>query len=289
MIINNPNIFYMMSGLINDEYTNWASFDGYVYELITEIQKIKFDDNVKKWFDNAKLLDGSINPYWPRGFAMVAAAINHPQGLKNHSEHEQWLFHVPDVLEYMKSMFENSSARQKWDEIISSRHDMWLEIVDKASEIMQSFSEGKAPIFNFAPNLLVHPYETNFITVGNSITIIAYEPDVESMLHEACHVLIRPYTHYFENCDDYYFADYIKMADMGYYAEGIIEECFVRAISTVLAGGGVRRLATHANQGFGAVPYIGQQFEQGLLSIDKLEHLILEVIYVFMGKYPTGS
>ena len=117
-----------------------------------------------------------------------------------------------------------------------------------------------------------------FVRIDDRIITIAFNPDVESMLHETLHTEVAKYRNIIATLDKVYkfdgFADFLKMREYGYMQDfetqeeyidaylRVVEECLVRGISTALAGGGAKRLAEHANAGFGSVPYIGNCFQE---------------------------
>lgn len=121
----------------------------------------------------------------------------------------------------------------------------------------------------FCPNLFAH-YSADFVHIENRILTIAAVPDVETMLHETLHSAMAQYQKEIISFAVKYglssFANREKMLQYGYMNDEssaalshVIEECFVRAFSVVLAGRSERRLQFHAEYGCDSVPYIASQ------------------------------
>ena len=318
-VSNNPNIFYMAAGLVaakeKDEYTYWNTFDGYIYDLIEKINEISINDYTRDWFRRAETGQVNVNPYWPRGSAMHSATFflqnddfNVDEFLRFYygtgvrdpvgdEDFRSWIMDVPRILSYMKGMYSTSSAWEAWCAIVENRKTDWESIAKNAQEVLSEFFVNNAPKMLFSPNLLIHFCETNFVHLHDSIVTIAYQPDVESMIHEALHTEVSKHRDIINTLHEAYkindFFDYLRMLDYGYLHQfetqeentasylHVVEECLVRGISTVLAGGGERRLAAHANSGFGCVPYIGRCFTEKQPNAAQLGDFISNVIRNF--------
>jgi len=267
-----------------------------ICDFAREVKVMPLDDNVRLWFEKARTGQVTVNPYWPRGHAVLSASffvngcdfdigghmtfldetgVTDPIGRENFIS---WIAELPYMLAYMEE-----KVAGFWDgycnlqSILAVNNDA---IVSEARKIAGDFFGAGAYELFFTPNPLYSPYATDFIRIGNRIIVIGHSCDVESMLHEALHVEVAKHrdliSAYVLKHGHGNFADIAKMTKLGYITEDkmmhgddykphyvrVIEECIVRGISTVLAGGGDSRLAVHANDGFGSVPAIGVLFRQ---------------------------
>ena len=148
---------------------------------------------------------------------------------------------------------------------------IWNTIIDEATKTAGTFFEEKMPLIVFSPNLF-SAYSTDFVRIGNQIITIAAEPDVESMLHETLHTVVSAYRgkimEFSIKNELIGFANQEKMIEFGYMVDysadsitHVIEECFVRAISVVLANKSDERLLFHAEFGCDSVPNIASHFK----------------------------
>jgi len=309
-IENNPNIFYMTAGLVNDEYTYWHTADGNVYDLICEIQKIDIDSGIREWFNHTKTEMLTTNPYWPRGFAMIVATLFIKDGnffLNEFMDYFQqfgsvafygadfhkWIANVPNILSYMENKFAGTTAWKKWHSMIDDAAGEWKPVMDEAERILADFYKGStAPNVAFTPNLLTDLYDVNYIRMDNKVDVITYWPDTEIMMRGALHAEISKHSNKIATFVERYglrdFADISKYSEYGYRHDHsnescvrIISECFVRGISAVLSGGGIRRLAVLANYGFGSAPFIGQCFMEMRPKAKQLDGFIDRVLCGF--------
>ncbi|MCL2217386.1 MAG: hypothetical protein FWB91_10260 [Defluviitaleaceae bacterium] len=315
-IENNKKIYAIACGMVASGYDLYTSMVGDIYNFAQDVATLSLDAHVREWFQKTKTGQVNVNPYWPRGHAVISAVffVNESgfdidsfmkffdeSGITDPISKEDfldWIAELPSMLAYMEE-----KAAGLWDrycKLVEWLTDGYEPIINEACKIAKDFFGKDTKELLFAPNPLYSLYATDFVRIGNKIIVIGLSCDVESMLHESLHVEVAKYRdkisaftieHWHGN-----FADTAKMIDLGYinhqaithvddykpaYAR-VIEECFVRGISTVLAGGGVRRLSVHANNGFGSVPAIGFFFEKLRPKAHDLGEFITHVLREFI-------
>jgi len=289
-VVNNRNLFYVLAGLVSSGANAYDHNDLEVSALAEQIVGLDISGNVKTWFSRAKTGQIEVNPYWPRGSAIATAcffvkdgvfdidacfdffestgAMIDPIGV---DDLRAWIIYLPEILAYFEAL---PSIQVLWDEycrIVNFRMLEWNKIIDEATITAEMFFGENAPKMNFTPNLF-SAYSTDFVRIGNQITVIAPGPDVESMLHETLHTVVAVYREKIMGFSVKNglvgFANRDKMMEYGYMADDsadsithVIEECFVRAISVVLAKKSDERLQFHAKYGCDSVPFIASHFK----------------------------
>jgi len=289
MIENNKNLFYAQTGLILTGANAYDRNDAEVADLAGKIADLHFNKDVVVWFSRSKTGQVEVNPYWPRGSALSvacffinnddfntnaffsfleSAAFTDPVGI---DDFRAWIISLPDVLSYIDAL---PDARLLWDDyckIINARVPKWNNAINEAAKTLRDFFGGSAPEIGFAPNLF-SCYSVDFVRVNNKIITIAAEPDIEIILHETLHTAVAVYREkiirFANNFGLSGLADRKKMIELGYMADDssgsaahAIEECFVRAISAVLAGESGERLNMHSEFGFNGAPLIAARFK----------------------------
>jgi hypothetical protein len=311
----NRKIYAVTCGMVASGYDLYTSAVGDIYWFAQEVANLSMSENVRSWFEKARTGQVAVNPYWPRGHAVLSAAfftegknfdidgfmsffdntgVSDPIGRK---EFIEWISQLPLMLEYM-----DEKASSLWEKYCGL-FTWWLssgrKSIEEACKISNEFFGDAAMELSFIPNPLYSPFATDFVRIGNKLIVIGHSCDAESMLHEALHIEIAKYrdkiTTFINEHGYANFANFSKMIEMGYINQNainhaddykpayahVIEECFVRGISTALAEGGARRLSAHANEGFGSVPAIGLFFEKMRPKADCLGEFM---DYVF-GRY----
>jgi hypothetical protein len=288
---NNPKIFYLACGLLAEGDRRYDRDDAEIAALADKIRKVSLDADILQWFNLAKTGQVKENPYWPRGHAMLMAALFMEEGAKfdinrftafldsinmqdpvGKEEFRQWINRLPEILTYAEGIF-----RDFWKEycqIIFARTNSWMPKIEASRRLLKEFFGG-IPNLVLVPNLFADPFAADFVTIrDDTVTVIACKPDIESMLREVFHEEVAKYRDkitVFSEEQGYElgdFADAEKMRELGYMqnsdniAHVIIEECFVRALSAILAGGGERRLESHVDMGFTGLPAIGNYFRE---------------------------
>jgi len=294
-IKNNPKIFYLACGLLAVGDTRYDHADAEVAALAGKIceasQDAALDENILAWFGASKTEQVEVNPYWPRGHAMLAATLfinddadfnidqfmeftNNinmidPIGKENF---RNWISRLPEVLEYIEDNF-----RVFWKEyckIIFDRTAGWAPAIEASRRPLRDFfGRDSIPNMVLAPNLFASPFSADFVRLDDTIIVIACKPDVESILHEALHAEVAKcrgsITTFGEEHGVASFADAEKMQELGYMIDDeaasiahVIEECFVRALSSILAYGNEGRLQIHVDCGFTGLPTIAKHFEK---------------------------
>lgn len=285
----NQNLFYVLAGLVSSGSDAYDHNDVEVTALAERIVSLDITENIKAWFCRARTGQVEVNPYWPRGSALSSAcfymengtfdsdsyfsffestAISDPIGI---DDFHSWVVQLPHVLSYMESSPDFQPLWSEYKRIISSRESKWILIIDKAKKTAQEFYRNNCPEMIFSPNLFA-TYNTDFVRIGNKIITIASEPDVESMLHETLHTSIAKYRERVQEFSQKHglmnFANRDRMMEFGYMEDDsassithVIEECFVRALSVVLAGKDEERLRAHVDFGCDGVPFIASHFK----------------------------
>lgn len=318
-IVNNLNIFCMAAGLVaaeGENYTYWNTMSGDTYRLVREASEVPIDEEIKDWFLRAKRRKWHGNPYAPRGFAMHVAThfiedghfdlnsflgffeqtrLKDPVGEK---DFEDWIVKVPDILLYMKKVFADSLALQMWDQDVEDCKKQWTLELKQAQDVLSDFYVQDAPRVIFSPNLLIDYYEMSSMWMGDSVITMAHWPLLESVLYE---VLRKTISQHRDTIKAFpcrgMVSSSVEIRDAEYWqwqsgqktredytAEHLrmVEDCFARGISTVMAGGGVPRLAEHANEGFGSVPFIGSSFKESKPKVAQLDVFIEDVLRHFI-------
>ena len=284
----NRNLFFVLAGLVSSGANAYDHNDTDVSALAERIVKLDISESIRTWFSRARTGQVEVNPYWPRGSALSTAcfyiekgffdidtffsffdstAISDPIGM---DDFRTWISELPDILLYMETQFDILSLWDEYNRIIDKRLSKWICVIDEAKKAAQGFYGDNAPDMSFSPNLFA-TYSTDFVRIGNKIITIAAEPDVESMLHETLHTIVAAYRDRILTFSEQHglmgFANRDKMMEFGYMEDDsassithVIEECFVRAISVVLAGKRDERLYVHAEYGCDSVPFIASHF-----------------------------
>jgi len=286
----NRKLFFVLAGLVSSGANAYDHNDTEVAALAERIVSLDISINIRTWFSHARTGQVEVNPYWPRGSALSAAcffvekgifdidtffsffestAISDPIGI---DDFRLWISELPKVLLYMETQSDLQSLWDEYNRIVEKRMPKWICVIDEANKTAQRFYNDNAPEMSFSPNLF-SAYSTDFVRTGNKIITIAAEPDIESMLHETLHTIVAAYRDriltYSEKHGLIGFADRDKMMELGYMEDDsassithVIEECFVRAISVVLAGKNDERLCVHAEFGCDGVPFIASHFKK---------------------------
>ena len=314
----NRNLFYVLAGLISSGADAYDHNDADVSALAEGIRDLEIAENTKTWFSRARTGQVKVNPYWPRGSALSAAcffvnnevfdidaffsfyestAISDPIGL---DDFRSWVIELPQVLLYMERLSGILALWSEYRRVVDSRTPKWASLIDEAGKTAQRFYGDNVPEMSFSPNLFA-AYSTDFVRIGNKIITIAAEPDVESMMHETLHTIIAAYRGkilvFAEKHGLMGFADRDKMIELGYMEDDsvssithAIEECFVRALSVLLAGKGDERLRAHAEFGCDGVPFIASHFKNIRPAANELGAFIDAVLTeMTINKKPTGA
>ena len=289
-IKNNPKIFYLACGLLAEGDMRYDKNDVEVAALADKIQRASreasLDAEILQWFNLAKTGQIEPNPYWPRGQAMMMAIfftddsnkldidqlmtflestdIKDPIG---DDEFREWIGRLPEVLAYTESIF-----RVFWKEyckIIFVRTGNWMPEIEASRKPLKEFFGKNPPNLVLAPNLFADPFSADFVRCDDdAVILIACKPDIERMLQEALRGVIAKY--------DEKFAAVCEDGDEGEEHSKALatQECFIRALSTILAGGDQGRIQSHVNSGFTSVPAIAKCYEKHRPKADSLGDFI---------------
>jgi len=288
-IKNNPKIFYLACGLLANGYTQYDHDDAEIVALAKKIQEAAqqatLDAEIMQWFDSEAA-----------GQAMQMAAV-YTEDAKTSN--------LNDIVASMESIF-----RGFWKEycgIMFARTNGWMPEIEAARRpLREFFGRDNIPNMVLSANLFASPGSTDFVNIsdgGADTTIhIACKPDMEGILRG---VLRTTLTQHSEKivafCVDNSakaFVDAEKMQELGYIlvvevdddgedgepehdiAETTtisplaIEECFARALSTVLTGGSDERQQLHIGEGFTALADIVKYYEEHRPRADSLGDFI---------------
>lgn len=288
-IENNRNLFFACAGLAASGSDGHDHADREVSELVGKIRAAGFPQNAKAWFARARTGQVEVNPYWPRGSCLASACffvddahrfdadayfafLENAGGIADpigQDDFMEWILQLPFFLRLLE---EHPAAPALWSDycrIVENRSPDWRAMLEKAARAARAFFGDDAPEMAFCPNLFT-PYSADFVRVGKRIVTISSAPDAETMLHETMHVAVAEYRMEITSFARTYglgaFADRGRMMEFGYMADEsassaahAIEECFVRALSTVLSGQNGERPQVHVRYGFDSVPFIASR------------------------------
>jgi len=288
-IKNNPKIFYLACGLLVEGDRRYDKHDAEIVALADKIRKVQIDKSVVQWFNLAKTGQVDENPYWPRGHAILMAALymeeNENYGINHFSDYlesvnmkdpvgraefRDWFSRLPVILTYTEAQFRG--FWKEYCEIMFARTSSWMPEIQASRTPIKEFFGAAAPNLVLAPNLFASPFAADFLRFDdNVITLIASKPNVEIMLTEILNAEIAKHHDKFSSFGSKYglagFADAAKMKKLGYMQENssaciadVIEECFVRALSIILAGGDEGRMKRHVSYGFTGLNIISNYF-----------------------------
>ena len=266
-IKNNPKIFYLACGLIAEGDRRYDLDDIEITALADKIRKISVQPDILQWFNLAKTGQVEVNPYWPRGHAMMMATLFldgaefdidrftaflesvNMQDPIGEDEFREWIGRLPEILTYSESIFRD--FWKEYCEIMFARTTGWApEIEASRQPLKEFFGRSNMPNLVFAPNLFASPFAADFVHFDNIVTMIACKPDVENVLQEVLRARVAEHS------------EKIAAFCEEHSNEHVTEECFVRTLSTILAGGGEGRMQSHVNCGFIGVPAIAKYFEE---------------------------
>ena len=307
-IENNKFLFLACVGLTASGSDGYDHDDSDVSNIVGMIHNADLSDHIKEWFARARTGQVEVNPYWPRGSCLASACffvnnefhfddglfftflestgvINDPISFEDFKE---WIL---GIASFLRLLNEHSAIPALWNEycrIVKNRSPQWSGMVEKAVSAAQDFFGNDAPEMIFNPNLFT-PYSADFVRVGNRIITISSTPDAETMLHETIHTAIAKYraaiTAFAKTYGLSGFANKEKMIEFGYMENEssssiahVIEECFVRAFSTVLSGKNEERLRFHARYGCDSVPFIASHIHRVRPSYKELGNFVTSIL-----------
>jgi len=180
-------------------------------------------------------------------------------------EFREWIGRSPEILTYIEDVF-----RGFWNEycrIMLARTPQWAPKIEASHRpLKEFFGRGNVPNLVLAPNLFASPFATDFVKLEGATAMIACKPDVENILQEVLRDSVGLHS------------KKIAVFCEEYGDEYVTQECFVRALSTILAGGGEGRMQSHVNCGFVGVPTIAKYFEEHRPKAENLTDFIETVL-----------
>ncbi len=279
---NNRHLFLVGIGLAASGHDG---YDSVLSALIDRIRAVGISDGIGAWFSRARTGKVAINPYWPRGSALAVACFYlerdcdlnlqaftafleetgmiDPIGLEDFLE---WISELPDML---RTLDAHPAMPALWDaycRILEAHTDLWRGMTEKAIRGAHAFFGANAPELCFQPYLF-YAKASDFVQIGMRVITLSAAHDPETMLHETMHTALSTQREtlidFANECGLAGFADRDRMHAFGYLVDDsaesaahVMEECFVRALSTWYAGGGDDRLRMHAAFGCTSVPMI---------------------------------
>ena len=275
-IENNKFLFYINAGLILSGYDQYDHEDTEIAALANRIRDADYPIEFKPWFARARTGQVRVAPYWPRMAMLMSAcffidgeyafaadsffcfieSVGKPDPI-GIDDLRRWISELPNVLQQIDALPFSAELWDEYSRIVAARMPDWNEQIHKS---VKAFFGSEAPQLAFNPNLFASPYSADFVRVDGRIITIAASPDAEAVLHETLHTLIAQHRAQITDFAERYglgaFADKTKMLEFGYMQNestasivDVIEECFVRALSVELSGGGDERLLSHAEFG----------------------------------------
>jgi hypothetical protein len=309
MITNSRALFLVNIGFIHAGADFHSREDVPIVALVDEIHLLKLPADVTAWFHKARTGQVEVNPFYPRGSDLAAACFFLQDGKLNidayysflaecgtndpigASDFRGWIEQFTEILSVMLSLPDVIPLWHKYETIVADRSGHWREMISTAQSALHTCYDKTAPNLIFCPNLF-NQYLADFVRQDHQLIVIASEPNMESMLHEALHPLFAAcrdlFVAYAEKNGIALFADEAAMLKMGYMADTlatstahVLEECFVRALSVALSGCESARIAFHRDCGFRLTPYLAEQFGE----IERNHVNILQVVKLTLNAY----
>jgi predicted nucleotidyltransferase len=309
MITNIRELFLVNIGLIHVGANFHSPADEQFCRLVENIRALDLPTEMNDWFCKARTRQVEVNPFYPRGSDLAAACFFLQDGKLNkdayysfleecgthdpigESDFREWMEHFTEILLHMLSLSGVISLWYEYENIIAERSEQWRDMVVGSQNLINGYYGNNAPELAFCPNLF-NQYLADFVRLDNRLIVIAAEPNAEAMLHEALHPLVAECRSLFMEYADKHgitlFADEAAMLQMGYMADTsaeskthVLEECFVRALSVTLSGGGSARADFHKNSGFRLTAYLAERFGKS----DVTREIITRVVNDVLSEY----
>ena len=270
----NHGVFAITAGLVATGYDmyNTGVVDIDILSLARKVSQLQLDDSVRFWFECARTNQVSLNPYWPRGHYAVMAAVLGRLPDDFDTQHLDWMQYITMALLVMYEA--TAELFGTYQEMVTRRGPRWEPAYQQGLAALQDFFEADwTERVLFVPNLLMSPYATDYVQKGNTTVVIGAALDAESIVHEVLHTSLAAcrdiITAYAAQHGTQGFACPVAMKELNYMRDSsvkscvvAIEECIVRALSSIMTGGGTKRLEAHADMGFLGAGNVGRLYAE---------------------------
>jgi len=270
----NHGVFAMAAGLVAAGYNmyNTGVVDIDVLSLARKASQLQIDDSIRFWFECARTNQVSVNPYWPRGHYAVISAYQGKLPSDLDPQHLDWIQYIPMALLVMYEA--TIDLFGIYQDMVTKREPGWKPAYHHGLTALQDFFETDCTErVLFVPNLLMSPHATDFVQKNDVTVVIGATLDAESIVHEVLHTSLAAcrdtLAAYAAQRGTQGFACPDAMRELGYMRDNsvkscvnAIEECIVRVLSSLMTGGGEKRLETHADVGFLGAAQVGRIFQE---------------------------
>lgn len=314
-------LFATYAGLTASGYDMADCTDGKVGMIIESIRKTVWPKEVIEYFAEARTGRCEVNPYWPKAsmlstaslrlreedlaFYNADALVEFFRSLDNLMPDEkgnevmEWIMKLPDVLVHVVNHPESGTLWSNYKGIVVDRSERCADILVSARQLLVStlgINDGDIPEFVFIPNLLQASVNADYEIDDRSIGVIGVDLNTLSVIHEALHVIFKPYMNSIQKglrrvplCR---LADIGKMKLMGYAWNGeeeslsnISDESFVRAAALWVAykndtAEADKIAESYADDGFTIVPVLLQSFRSKWRGLENIEEVLDSACYM---------
>lgn len=238
-------LFATYVGLAASGYDMADCKDEDVRMIIVSIRKEKWPVDVIKYFSKARTGRCEVNPYWPMASMLSTASlrmhedslvfndkdvlVDFIRSLDNISAEEkgteglEWILMLPDILVHVVSHSQFEVMWSNYQGILAARTNKYENVLSNIDALLVStlgISYDGLPKFFFIPNLLQAPYIADYEVVNGRIGIIQNIPSMMGVIHEALHILLKPYRKSIlkglKSIPVHLIADINKMKSIGY-------------------------------------------------------------------------
>ena len=260
-------------------------------DISVRIQSASWDAQTLQYFRFARIDDGRINPYWPRGSILASVALlaehtekqmliemvsEHLSGMENISPADldtyvvEWAARLPRYLALVRDC---RSYQELWDDYCKIIQD---EIIENGPSYTDKVLASRSRLGGLFPEqffpshcvTVLNPLQANPLTdivhVEDHIYIITSHLRPESYIHELIHVLLAPYLADWkerimqsENLLEPVYEDMVRMA----YAWDSSAESWHNVFTETL----VRVLTVFAADGEGQAAQLDSLLKQGFI------------------------
>lgn len=108
----------------------------------------------------------------------------------------EWILMLPDILVKITNHPQFEVMWSNYQAILTARSEKYEYMLTSARVLLMNalgISEDDLPRFTFIPNLLQAPYMADYEVDDREIGIIQNVPYIMAIIHEALHILFKPY------------------------------------------------------------------------------------------------
>lgn len=199
-------------GLIAAGYSLYHKEDSELERLSEKIRDLFSSQELLEYFAGAKTDQSSINPYWPRGSALVIASwfmddvsfdfdeiayLTSQKRTSSLSETELnsmmgWIKRAPYYFKEIAGLAKEKGLFEELDQLFVKKKPYFTKEIDEFRKLIEtSRVEGKIENIIFSPNLFQADELTDLVYDGDDLIIISTAPRVEDLLHEFLHDIIH--------------------------------------------------------------------------------------------------